>query len=171
MPGAAVWFVVCQSDLVALPALDDLGLEKVSGVTYLAGFIGAAFATGVLVHGVQRLLKLLSGKLVKFVCRGRSGGGSGSTEKAWYQAFGAKERFELAAYFWYMRATCWNLGIACGINALLVVLLSKGSGASFGAMFDHPRICMVANCVLLAGLCALGYDYDRALNKAKTGAD
>lgn len=42
------------------------------------------------------------------------------TDKSWFQALDRAAREELALYFWYMRATCWNLAIAVFLSSFLV---------------------------------------------------
>lgn len=103
----------------------------------------ASFLLGLLCHSVYRLVHLIAGRLA-----------GEATEPSWYNAL-VKDRpqHELAIYFWYLRATCWNTAVACVIVCPLMACVGSATWA---------LVCGVGTVVFLF----LGYDFNAALKRA-----
>ncbi|MGH8657202.1 MAG: hypothetical protein ACREV4_01575 [Gammaproteobacteria bacterium] len=110
------------------------------------------YALGLLCHGIQR--GLLSVKCIKQWLARLPGP---PNPDPWFANLRANDpRHDLALYFWYMRATCWNLAVAIVPGAM--IYYGEWDGGTWVAFFIG---------VLIAwGLCFLGRDFDQSMRKA-----
>jgi hypothetical protein len=73
--------------------------------------LGTIYVLGLLIHAIQRVLfPLFFGSLEPQ-----------PKSKPWYCNLAEEQREDLVLYFWYLRATCWNLAVAIPVSCLLVV--------------------------------------------------
>jgi hypothetical protein len=113
-PGALLLVGLYFAEMIQVPSAWAEGkVSTVSGLTALVAAVGGAYLLGLLLHGVGEIF----GWVIKRV---HGEGLSTKAKRSWYQALPLNDAtFELALYFWYTRATCWNLCLSC---ALLVVV-------------------------------------------------
>lgn len=124
------------------PLKTNAAVTTVEGLTAILLTIGFIYVLGLLAHGVQSLLNPLPR------ARSRVQG----TELSWFQHLKDETRADLAMYFWYMRATCWNLCVAAIAVAALLAVKSCWYAV------------VPAAAVFLLGW--LGNEYDEALKRA-----
>lgn len=123
--------------------------------------IALIYCGGVGIHSLQRLTHQLIGKenLSRFyehalsICIQRS---RPAQVRAWYDKIDSGARTDLAIYFWYMRATCWNLAFSGLISSVFYL---------FPASW---YVLVPLTFVVLAYW--LGIEYDRALDRTVTGS-
>lgn len=140
IPGAVLFFVF-QAEMESSLTKVDGSLTTAKGIAALARMISMIFVLGVACHCIQRIVYRISR---------RSGIVSvESRHHSWYQRLDSKKRDDLAIYFWYMRATAWNLAIAFPIAMLITIegtiLIKAAAAILVGALFIF-----------------LGLDFDRA---------
>jgi hypothetical protein len=154
--------------------------DKSLGLVELVAMIAISFALGLVCHGVSRIvlnwhptlrslrLRNSSGipfwsQLPKFAIetlkRFRSFPSNCFTwEKpptvwqSWFERLSSEERHELSKYFWYMRATCFNLSVALVLAGLLT--------------FYHSWGWLIASIVAVPVLVFLGLEYGRSMKIA-----
>lgn len=118
------------------------------------------YALGLLCHAIQR--RLLS---VKCIEQWLTRLPDPANPEPWFANLRANDpRHDLALYFWYMRATCWNLAVAIvlavGVVSCAMMYRREWHGSIWVALF-------IGVLILIAwGLCILGRDFDQSMRKA-----
>lgn len=136
--------------------LPDGGLDKplgTAGGTLAVLFaIATIYGLGLICHGVQRWIEPYLQRLFGTAPTGPT--------KSWYETQNAvSPRQELAFYFWYLRATCWNLSVALLLTLCILAFPLEQPPA--------PGLLRVVG--TLAGivvLARLGHDFQSALRRA-----
>jgi hypothetical protein len=119
------------------------GQDTVHGVLSAAYAIVLIYLLGLICHGIQR------GVLWLFRSR------KGSKDPSWYANLQANNpRHEFAIYFWYMRATCWNIAVALIPCAFL---------------FRQYPLGVLVDGIIVLILIALGCDFDKGMRDAANG--
>lgn len=125
------------------------------------------YVLGLLIHGLQRLISGLWGLVPATAPAREIGSGKfrsrfvnaltrgGDIGVGWYTTMASETRDDMATYFWYLRATCWNLALAVVLAAGL--LTGTGRGKWWLTL---------ASLLVALVLLRLGRDYDRALRTA-----
>jgi hypothetical protein len=152
VPGAFLLFVLKDFDYIRFSSTSSP--EKSLGLVELVGMIAIAFALGLMCHAVARLFfkwypiflsirvrnrsglppwVLLPPRLIEAIKRLRSFPTEHfvwrkplAVSKSWFEALPTNEKHELARYFWYMRATCFNLAVALAMSSSLTFAISSG---------------------------------------------
>jgi len=120
------------------------GLTTAGGAVDLVFFLGFVYVLGLAAHAVARIVKfivkVLSAVEVKAV--------------PWYARPGVcpSDELSIPLYFWYLRATCWNLAVALAFSA--IVLCGWGP--------DGSGKLALALAILGALLFLLGMDFHRS---------
>lgn len=92
----------------------ELGVAQIT--IAILGFVAAAFCVGLVVHSATWCLRSL---IIKLFTRPDAG----SPRKPLPMRLAGAPHPELILYFWYLRATCWNVAFSLFI-ALLLALFS-----------------------------------------------
>jgi len=118
----------------------------------------AAYILGLATQGLQRVLW----RAPRQVWRRLKPEQTAQLQEPWYARQRQETLNDLATYFWYLRAICWNLAIAGVVSLLLLVF-----GPATSQQFAGPLPWIGAG-LFAAVMIVLGYDYDRALHRATT---
>jgi hypothetical protein len=131
-------------------------LSTVGGIGRIVAAIAGIYMLGLITHGLSRCLRT-------FVLTVRAAKpAKAEPSPSWYQNMPASSRADITQYFWYMRATCWNLSLALAVVALILPWQSRpGPNPPAGGFMQAGIVAMGA---LLCWW--LGTDYDRALHRA-----
>jgi len=112
LPGAVVLAALYHawgvSGIGQLP--DFLPLSTSGGLIQALLTLGAIYVLGLLIHATQRVLFPLIFPRLK----------PQPKSQPWYCNLAEEQREDLVLYFWYLRATCWNLAVAIPISCLLI---------------------------------------------------
>lgn len=160
-PGGVLFFALLSCDLIA-PGQFDTSLGSVGKIGLTVVLI---YVLGVVCHASHRALAGLFKR-----CGFKDAARSEADHGPWYSGLARKRREDLAMYFWYMRATAWNLAVATAISGVMLSI----AGIKYQPSSPNPLQKLAAACgaPLLAGavLCALliflGLEFDRALRRA-----
>lgn len=133
--------------------------DTLQGIFTVVFAIVAIYVLGLLCHGVQRLISLAVEsygiwKEERRPAPGQSPSQQTPGRKPWYAGLKESSRHELALYFWYMRATCWNLAAAVIPSAWL-----------YSETYCRPGLLWSAATVAIVALTLMGYEFDKSLKK------
>lgn len=155
--GAAAEATVAATE--AVQALSVVGgspaTSVLEGVLQLILLIGVIYGLGLMVHAVRERL------FERAASRHKNGSGT-----SWYSNLEGDPKVDLTLYFWYLRATCWNLAFALPIAALILI------GRYFAEILSgfYPAaywiLAILGTTVLTYALDRLGSDFDGALKRA-----
>lgn len=149
-PGA-VLFYACHKAKFFTFTSDSVELSKASGLEAVAIGLALIYTCGLICHATQRAVLRGLKKIGKNTSAAVEEKNSGA---AWYSHLVPERRQDLATYFWYMRATSWNLAVA----------LPLGMAA---LEYDSPKAShVVVTLVMSLLLIFLGMDFNRAMVKA-----
>lgn len=140
-PGAVLFFSLqgqVESDLLKVEG----SLTTAEGLAAIARMIAVIFLLGLSCHSIQRVLYTIW-------CPSSWNAPAAVRRDAWYFKLERERRGDLASYFWYMRATSWNLSLAVPI-ALIVEGVNNG--------WQLILLAPVVFCLLVF----LGQDFSRA---------
>lgn len=150
VPGAVLYWALHSFGPSWFAAMDPLATKleigTVQGIFGVVVAIGLVYFLGLLTHAVQRLIDLLI-----WVSRKETQANI-ADEPAWYTKLENSPRAELAFYFWYMRATCWNSAVA----AALICWIGIATNNFWLLLSVLPGALLVF----------LGFDFHRALHSA-----
>ena len=108
---AAIWYHFSPEIAVANISIGEIKDNAPLAIAVMTVSVALIYLFGLLCHALQRVLW-------EFVFRRFCP--TPPTHKSWFQALDRAACEELALYFWYMRATCWNLAIAVSLSSFLV---------------------------------------------------
>jgi hypothetical protein len=132
---AAIWYRFFPE--ISIADIEKSTPRAIAVMTVSLAFI---YLLGLLCHGFQRAIWELVSRPASV------------TKQAWFDGLDRAAREELALYFWYMRATCWNLAVAVITSSFL-----------FPSCF--PGIILLGSLVSVA-LMLLGADFNRSMHRA-----
>ena len=112
IPGAVLFFAF-QAEFESGLLKVEGGLTQAEGIASLARMITMIFVLGIACHGVQRIVYRVARRVGIVPI--------GSHRQSWYRGLESKKRDDLVVYFWYMRATAWNLSLAAPIALLTTI--------------------------------------------------
>jgi hypothetical protein len=152
-PGAILYGVLRTHGYMG--ELDPLATEAkradVSGLVAIVSVIVLIYLLGVIVHPAREVLGCIPG-IWEWASSTPADSGS-----SWYQGLEREAKNEISTYFWYMRATCFNLCIT-GLLVAIFFWVQQNAKLGFAALISA---------VLLYWL---GTRYDRALHRVKCQA-
>jgi hypothetical protein len=113
-PGAVLYWVLHTEGYMKEfdPLATEAKLADVSGLVAILSAIVLIYLLGVIVHAARDLLGCIP-KIWDWASLTPAASGS-----SWYQGLGDEAKDEIATYFWYMRATCFNL---CVTGVLIAI--------------------------------------------------
>lgn len=152
-PGGVLFLSLLPALRLLHPSYGTVELGTTKGLLLVVLALGMIYVLGLLTHALQRLVRFTLKR-----CNSRQRGSEPFDLPSWYQLVSEDTREDLATYFWYMRATCWNLAAAALLSPVLLL---------FGepVRLHIPLIALIG--VATAGLLVwLGFEYDRGLNRA-----
>ncbi len=121
--------------------LSGMGLSNLSslgeGIAIIGTMVAGAYLIGLVCHSIQRVGYKLWGRSAKRWVIHRlwspdqppvnGNDDESSNQGSWFRCLSTAHRFELAQYFWYMRAVCWNVSVAIIIGNLIVYTYAEGT--------------------------------------------
>lgn len=139
----------------AFSGQSDLGTtEAVIGVI---AFIAATFVTGLVLHSFVWLIRKL---LIKPITKRSQDASKSPRSSLLLKLLKDGARADLLLYFWYLRATCWNLA--------LVVLIVTPLAWCAHERVPLPKVAIVLlGLLLFVVLACQGSDFDRCLQAEK----
>ncbi len=112
-PGIFLCYILTKyTGVLSFFGQTNLELKTTEGLFQLVMQFGIVFVMGLCIHGMQRII---TGKFK--LPRGRAG-----TKQSWYLELEPGNLQELALYFWYLRATAFNLALSCLLCVPLFVV-------------------------------------------------
>ena len=163
VPGMALYIVVQRLGYpYSLPIAGTLKLTSADGILWLVQAIVAVYGLGLICHGIQRLVNEVIWRIRQDIQNSANGSGQppkvttldSERDSAWYESVANEKRDELAVYFWYLRATSWNLAAAILIAVLLWWFQATG--------IEGEDLLLPVAVGSAMSLVFLGYDFDRA---------
>src|SRR5262245_22986754 len=109
-PGAVLFAALLRAQYIPKAAVSQ-ELKTIRDILQIVLLVAGVYVLGLICHAVQRGIKTIWRLL-----------SNNSTAASWYTRLQSDHVYELATYFWYMRATCWNLAVA-----LLAALSIEGA--------------------------------------------
>ena len=134
----------------------NVSLSQSGGILLVLGGIGAIYSAGLMTHSITWAALRIARRLLRLV-RGIWPKAEHDTEPDWPPwplLFEDSLRDELILYFWYLRATCWNLASAVVLSTFLVLRIH-------GIMFEIIVGALGVSTILVAQ----GSDFNRAVNR------
>jgi hypothetical protein len=101
-PGVVLFAALLRAGYIPDTVL-KINLSTIEGILIIVQAVAGVYILGLICHAIQRIIKTLC-KLLP-----------ASDKSSWYTRLTSNSSYELVTYFWYLRATCWNLAIALAI--------------------------------------------------------
>ena len=142
VPGAVVFVALYKANYLSEISF-NAELNKSGGAILVVVAVAGVYALGLICHALQRGIEWIYRKFQEKPSPGK---------KSWFQEKCDDRSYELATYFWYVRATCRNLSVA-----LLLSLIAVDR--------NSPNGKWAALILILSALALffLGFDFDKAL--------
>ena len=150
-------------------------LTDATGLIFAIVTLGLIYVSGLVIHGIQRVLSAPIWRLLQmhgWVEQSPAHGVSSVDDAIWYQRLSFERREDLSLYFWYLRATCWNLAVTILALAGLTVTLLRfdAERARFLQEARPSHVCLLVIGGLLAftALLVAGKEYGDSFERAST---
>lgn len=161
-PGAVLFTAVYVYGFVPIPGFNK-EVTNVAGIVALLLTLASIFIAGLLVHGV---VFGLVRPLLQRKAKRRQGEGWRSLPQKLAAYEGDAQARELVLYFWYLRATCWNLALALVASAALVaVKIARVYWAPYPWGYIRATGLVIAALAVAALLIKMGLDFQRQVKK------
>jgi hypothetical protein len=150
-PGAVLYWVLHTHGYMEEfdPLATTAKLADVSGLVAILSAIVLIYLLGVIVQASRELVQWIFPRIWEWASSAPNTSGS-----SWYQGLAAEAKDEIASYFWYMRATCFNLCVT-GVLVAIFAWVQQSVG---------PGVAAFASAALVYWL---GTRYDRALHRVR----
>jgi len=133
VPGVVLFGVLKMAGVFPEDML-KVDLDTVEGVVLLVGSLVMTYGLGLIVHGVNDFIETTWSVGKSIGMSGKNGAVVRSlplSRQPWFVRFlKKKELTEVALYFWYLKATCFNLGTALVLTWVIVGCRMNASNAS-----------------------------------------
>ena len=144
-PGVVVLMSIKMSGLIEVPdSMLSWRIDQLGSLLSIIIAIGCAYVTGLTLHAIR---EFLAQRIEHLFMQNK-----GSKKTSWYERVSNELVMEIVHYFWYMRATCWNLATSCVIVGV-ISLISWTVWMAWALAFCIPLV-------------YLGYRFDGALKRA-----